>query len=432
MGTTTTNTETMTTNSAMKPAIASLIGTAIEWYDYFIYGLAAAFVFGPLFFPEFSSTAGTMAAFATFAVGFLARPLGGIVMGHFGDRIGRKSMLVTSLMIMGVSTTCIGLLPTYDTIGVWAPILLVCLRFLQGFGVGGEWSGAVLMAVEHAPKGRKSLFGSFPQMGVPAGLILANLVYLCVTKTLSEDAFTSWGWRLPFLASAVLVTVGLVMRLKLEESPVFERVVKADEQQRMPIISVLRSHWRTVILIAGAFVGINAVAYIFMAYLLNYSTKILGFDRNLILTFNLIASVVWFAVTPYAAHLSDRFGNRKVLLLGSVSLTILAIALFPLINTEVTVVILFAMVAVALGMGIVYGPMAGLFSSLFPPPIRYSGTSLGYQVGSILGGGIAPTIATGLYAQWGSSTPITVYLGFVTVLSLLCLGVLVRPSHQTW
>jgi len=416
----------------LRPAAASLIGTAIEWYDYFIYGLAAATVLGPLFFPEISSTAGTMAAFATFSVGFIARPLGGIVMGHFGDRVGRKSMLVTSLVVMGVSTTCIGLLPTYESIGVWAPILLVALRFIQGFGVGGEWSGAVLMAVEHAPVSRKSLFGSFPQMGVPAGLILANLVYLAVSGAVDDEAFTDWAWRVPFLASAVLMIVGLVMRLTIEESPAFDQVISNQEQQRLPIASVLNNHWRSVVLVAGAFIGINAVAYVFMVYLLNYSTKILEVDRNHMLAFSMIASILWLVATPCASILSDRYGNRRVLVVGSLLLCVSAITLFPLVNSTSHALIIGAMTFVALGMGAVYGPMAALFSSMFPASLRYSGTSLGYQVGSVLGGGIAPTVASGVYAIWGSSVPITVYLAAVTILSLVCLSIMMRPSRPTW
>uniref|UniRef100_UPI0037C61B72 MFS transporter n=1 Tax=Rhodococcus opacus TaxID=37919 RepID=UPI0037C61B72 len=238
-------------------------------------------MFGPLFFPSFSSIAGTLAAFATFSVGFIARPSGGVVMGHFGDRIGRKSMLVLSLMLMGGATVGIGLLPTYATIGVWAPILLVTLRFVQGIGDGGEWGGAVLMAVEHAPANRKGFYGSFPQMGVPGGLILANLVFLGVSTSLSEEAFLSWGWRVPFLASAVTVLMGLVIRFTITESPDFEKVKSTHRDQRLPIVTVLRENLREVLLAAGAFIGINTVGYIFMAYLLSYSTKVLGMSKTL-------------------------------------------------------------------------------------------------------------------------------------------------------
>ncbi|MET8830213.1 MFS transporter [Streptomyces sp. NPDC004610] len=410
----------------LRVATASFIGTAIEWYDYFIYGLAAAIVFGPLFFPSVSPAAGTLASFATYSVGFLARPVGGIVMGHFGDRVGRKSMLVISLLTMGVATVGIGLLPTYATIGVWAPVLLVVLRFVQGIGVGGEWGGAVLMAVEHAPERRKSFYGSFPQMGVPGGLILANLVFLALTTNLSSEAFLSWGWRVPFLASAVMVIAGLVIRLTVTESPDFERVKREKAELRMPFVTVLREHWREVCLSAGAFIGINALGYVFMAYLLAYTTTVLELSRNLILTFTLIASVVWLAVIPWAAALTDRHGRRPVLLTGSIGLVGCAALLFPVVDTGEPALVLTALLVTAFFMGVVYGPIAELFSGLFKAEVRYSGASLGYQLGSILGGGIAPTVATALYSQWSSSTPITLYLVGVTLLSLLSVVLVTR------
>lgn len=410
----------------LRVATASFIGTAIEWYDYFIYGMAAAIAFGPLFFPSVSPAAGTLASFATYSVGFLARPLGGIVMGHFGDRVGRKSMLVISLLTMGFATVGIGLLPTYDTIGVWAPILLVTLRFIQGIGVGGEWGGAVLMAVEHAPERKKTFYGSFPQMGVPGGLIIANLVFLGLTTNLSDEAFLDWGWRVPFLASAVMVVAGLVIRLTISESHEFKAVRRSSSEHRMPFIAVLREHWREVLLSAGAFIGINAVGYIFMSYLLSYSTAVLGLSRNLILTFTLIASGVWLAVIPWASALSDRHGRREVLTVGSIGLVGCAAALFPLINTADSALILLALLATAVFMGIVYGPIAALFSGLYRAEIRYSGASLGYQLGSILGGGIAPTVATALYNNWASTTPITLYLTGVTLLSLGCVWLITR------
>ncbi|MEU9883342.1 MFS transporter [Streptomyces phaeochromogenes] len=412
----------------MRVATASFIGTAIEWYDYFIYGMAAAIAFGPLFFPSVSPAAGTLAAFATYSVGFAARPIGGIIMGHFGDRVGRKSMLVISLLTMGLATVGIGLLPTYETVGVWAPVLLVTLRFVQGLGVGGEWGGAVLMAVEHAPDRKKAFYGSFPQMGVPGGLIVANLVFLALTNNLSNDAFLAWGWRVPFLASAVMVVAGLVIRLTITESPEFQEVKKADSEQRMPIVTVLRESWKEVLLSAGAFIGINAVGYIFMAYLLSYTTAVLGLSRNLILTFTLIASMVWLAVIPWASALSDRHGRRKVLMVGSTGLVGSTLLLFPMINTADSALILIALLITAVFMGIVYGPIAALFSELFKAEVRYSGASLGYQLGSILGGGIAPTVATGLYTSWQSTVPISLYLTGVTLISLACVWLVTRRT----
>ncbi|MFJ6656368.1 MFS transporter [Streptomyces sp. NPDC091377] len=412
----------------LRVATASFIGTAIEWYDYFIYGMAAAIAFGPLFFPSVSPAAGTLAAFATYSVGFAARPIGGIIMGHFGDRVGRKSMLVLSLLTMGLATVGIGLLPTYETIGVWAPVLLVTLRFIQGLGVGGEWGGAVLMAVEHAPDRKKAFYGSFPQMGVPGGLIVANLVFLALTNNLSNEAFLDWGWRIPFLASAVMVVAGLVIRLTLSESPEFQEVKKTDSGQRMPLVTVVRDSWKEVLLSAGAFIGINAVGYIFMAYLLSYTTAVLELSRNLILTFTLIASLVWLAVIPWASALSDRHGRRKVLMVGSVGLVGSTLLLFPMINTADSALILIALLITAVFMGVVYGPIAALFSELFKAEVRYSGASLGYQIGSILGGGIAPTVATGLYNSWESTVPISLYLTGVTLVSLGCVWLVTRRT----
>jgi MFS transporter, MHS family, shikimate and dehydroshikimate transport protein len=288
-----------------KVALASLIGTTIEWYDFFIYGTAAALVFPALFFPEFSETAGTLAAFATFGVGFFARPVGGIVFGHFGDRVGRKTMLVLTLTIMGVATTLIGLLPTYAAIGVAAPLLLVVLRFAQGLGVGGEWGGAVLMAVEHSPAERRGFFGSWPQMGVPAGLILSNLIFLAVA-TLPEEQFLAWGWRIPFLLSIFLVGVGLFIRLRIMESPAFRRVQESNTEARMPIVDVVRTYSKQVLLAAGAFLVINAYFYILVSYLINYATAEAGMSNSTILTVVLIASVVSFFAMPLFAALSDR------------------------------------------------------------------------------------------------------------------------------
>jgi metabolite-proton symporter len=411
----------------LRVALASFVGTAVEWYDYFIYGTAAAIVFGPLFFPRFSATAGTMAAFASYAVGFLARPLGAVVMGHYGDRVGRKSMLVVSLLIIGLATTAIGLLPTYESIGVLAPTLLVTLRFLQGIGVGGEWGGAVLLAVEHAPANRKAFYGSFPQMGVPGGLILANLVFLGVSASLGPQAFLSWGWRVPFLASAVLVMIGLAIRFRLAESPDFQRVKDAGQRERMPLVAVLTRHPKEVLLAAGAFIGNNTVGYIFMAYLLSYGTSVLGLSRSLILTCTLIAALVWLVTIPWASALSDRHGRARVLLFGSAGLTVIALALFPLVDTRNPALMLAALVALAIVLGITYGPLAALLSELFPTSVRYSGASLGYQIGAILGGGIAPMVAAALYARWRSSVPIALYLGAVCLLSLACIALVARP-----
>ncbi|MFK0281334.1 MFS transporter [Streptomyces sp. NPDC090499] len=412
--------------SPLKVASASFVGTAVEWYDYFIYGMAAALVFGPQFFPDLSPATGTLAAFATYSVGFLARPLGGVVMGHFGDRVGRKSMLVTSLVLMGTATVGIGLLPTYDTVGVWAPVLLVTLRFVQGIGVGGEWGGAVLMAVEHAPKNKRGFYGSFPQMGVPGGLILANVVFLVVSNNLTDKAFEDWGWRVPFLASGLLVVVGLVIRISITESPEFAKVKDAGEVDRKPIVTVLRQHPVQVLLAAGSFMGNNTVGYIFMSYLLSYGTTELGLSRTLMLTVTLVGAMAWLAIIPWASALSDRHGRRRVLLLGSGGLAVWTAVLFPLVDTASPALVLIGILGTAVFLGITYGPVAVLFSDLFSAKVRYSGASLGYQIGSILGGGVAPTLATALYAASDSSAPVTAYLVVVSLVSLVCLAVVTR------
>lgn len=404
--------------SPLKVAVASFIGTAIEWYDYFIYGMAAGLIFGKIFFPSFSPLAGTLAAFATFSIGFVARPLGGIVMGHFGDRVGRKSMLVGSLLLMGCATAGVGILPTYDSIGIWAPVLLVTLRILQGVGVGGEWGGAVLMAVEHAPPHRRGFYGSFPQMGVPAGLILANVAFLSMSATLTPNAFATWGWRVPFLASGALVLVGLLIRLKVTESPDFEKLKDTDTRAEKPILLTLRTSSRQVMLAAFAMFGNSTMAYMFITYVLSYTNGILDMDRNMVMLVTLVASLVYLAAIPYSSVLSDRYGRRKVLLIASISLFASAATLFPLLDTRNPAMLILAMTMLGGFIGAGYGPMGAYIAELFEPRIRYTGASLGYQIGVLIGGGLAPTIATALYTEWKSSTPITLYLVGMTLISL--------------
>ncbi len=402
-----------------KVAGASLIGTTIEWYDFFIYGTAAALVFPALFFPEFSETAGTLAAFATFGVGFFARPVGGIIFGHFGDRIGRKTMLVLTLTIMGVATTLIGLMPTYAAIGVAAPLLLVVLRFCQGLGVGGEWGGAVLMAVEHSPAEKRGFFGSWPQMGVPAGLILSNLIFLAVSS-LPEEQFLAWGWRIPFLLSIVLVAVGLFIRLRIMESPAFRRVQETQTEARMPIVDVVRTYPKQVLLAAGAFLVINAYFYILVSYLINYATAEAGMSNSAILTVVLISSVVSFFAMPLFAALSDRVGRRPIYLLGVVGMGISAFFLFWATDTASFWLVLLAHIFGLGALSVSYGPQAAFYAEMFGTRVRYSGISLGYQGGSIFGGALAPFIATWLFASTGTSTSIAVYVAALAVLSFVC------------
>jgi len=412
------------TQSVKKVAAASFIGTTIEWYDFFLYGTAAALVFGELFFPEAEPLVGTLLAFSTYAVGFVARPVGGIVFGHYGDRIGRKSMLVLSLMIMGVATFLIGVLPTYASIGIVAPMVLVVLRFAQGIGVGGEWGGAVLMSVEHAPKGRRGFFGAWPQMGVPAGLLLSTTVFAIVQAITSEAAFMSWGWRVPFLASAVLVAVGLFIRLKLMESPAFERVKETKTEARRPIVDVVRKYPREVLVAMGMRVAENGCFYILTVFVLAYGEDELGLGKGTMLTGVIIAAAIGLFTVPLWGALSDRVGRRPLYLAGAVITTLWAFPLFGLIDTQTPVLIwLSIVVGVNLGHDLMYGPQAAYFSELFGTRVRYSGASLGYQLASVFAGGFAPLVATALLAAGGGSpTLVALYMmamGLISVVATL-------------
>ncbi|MGV9744164.1 MFS transporter [Rhodococcus zopfii] len=419
-----------TAATARKAAVGSFVGTAIEWYDFFIYGTAAALVLGPQFFPGTSDLAGTLAAFATLAVGFVARPIGGVVMGHFGDRVGRKSMLVTSLLLMGFATVTIGLLPNYAAIGVAAPILLVVLRFVQGLGVGGEWGGAVLVATENAPAGKRGLYGAAPQIGVPAGVLLANLVFLPLSIFMDEATFDSWGWRVPFLLSAVLVGVAMWIRLGLEESDEFRKSKdeSADTAAKLPIVEVLTKHWKTVLLAGGTFIATNGIAYAYMVYVLKYGEKELGFSQTTMLTLLIASCPFWMAGMAFSAWRSDLVGRRTVYIRSSAALVIAAALFFPLMDTATLPVMFLAMAGLGFTLGCCVGPQSALFSELFPPAVRYSGASLGYQIGAILGGGLAPMIATTLFAKTGTSWSITGYFVLIALISLVSILVLRVPS----
>jgi metabolite-proton symporter len=414
--------------AARRVALASAIGTTIEWYDFFIYGTAAALVFGPQFFPSASALAGTLAAFATFAVGFAARPLGGIVMGHFGDRIGRKSMLVWSLMLMGGATFCIGLLPTYAQVGAWAPLLLVLLRFAQGFALGGEWAGAVLMSVEHAPQARRGLFGSFVALGLPLGIILSNLVFLLVTSIATEAQFTRWAWRIPFLASAAMVAVGLFVRLRVEESPLFARLQRAGTELRTPLVDLIRQEARTVLLATGSYVGIGGLGYLVIVYFVSYANRVLGLPLPTVLGLVLAAAVVLAASIVAFGSWSDRLGRRRVMGWGCAALVAWSFVFFPLVDTG-------SIPAIALGIGVMMtlqgaylGPQPAVFAELFDTGVRYSGASLSLQLGTILGGGLAPFVATALQGAAGASWPVTIYAVVLATVSLVC----VRGLGETY
>jgi MHS family shikimate/dehydroshikimate transporter-like MFS transporter len=382
--------------SLRRVVLASFIGTAVEWYDFFLYNTAAALVFDKLFFPSLAPANATLAAFATYSVGFFARPLGGVIFGHFGDRLGRKSMLVITLMMMGISTFLVGLVPTYESIGAGAPLLLVILRFVQGFGVGGEWGGAVLMAAEHSPQRNRGLSASWAQAGVPAGLILANGVFAACSR-LTGDQFIAWGWRIPFLLGIGLVGVGLFIRLKVLETPAFSKVRETSSLARIPILEVLRTHPRNVVLAMGARFAENVSFYVFTAWILTYVTVQLGLPKNVALQGLLAASAVEFLTIPAFGALSDRLGRRPVYMMGAVLTGLLAFPFFWLVDLRsVPVIWLSLMVVLGVAHAAMYGPQAAFFSELFGANVRYSGASLGYQLSSALAGGLAPIIAGGL------------------------------------
>ena len=409
------------TQSIWQVVVASFIGTTIEWYDFFLYGTAAALIFGRLFFPYADPLLGTLAAFGTYGVGFVARPLGGLVFGHFGDRIGRKTMLVISLLMMGLATFLIGLVPTYESIGIWAAVLLVVLRLIQGFGVGGEWGGAVLLAVEHAPRGRRGFFGSWAQMGVPMGLLLSTVVFDLFVARLPEEQFLSWGWRAPFLVSIVLVAVGLFVRLKIMETPAFRQVQETHTEARMPIVDVVRQHPKNVLLAMGMRMAENGIFYVLTVFVLTYITQQLGLPRSTALTGVIIAAIISLFSTPAFGILSDRLGRRRVYLFGAVFSLLFSFPFFWLLDTKTSVVIWLAIVVgLVLGHDPMYGPQAAYFSELFGTRLRYSGASIGYQLASVLAGALSPIIATSLLAWADHFWPVAAYtavLSLITVVS---------------
>ncbi|MBA4187642.1 MAG: MFS transporter [Planctomycetaceae bacterium] len=413
-----------TPTSIARVVAASFIGTAIEWYDFFLYGTAAALVFNKLFFPEIDPVSGTMAAFGTYAVGFLARPLGGIVFGHYGDRVGRKSALVITLMIVGLSTFAIGLLPTYDMVGVWAPLLLVALRFVQGLGVGGEWGGAVLMVVERGNPRWRGFSASWVQAGAPVGLLLATGAFGLVSL-LPADQFLAWGWRIPFLLGILLTGVGLFLRLKILESPLFAQALAAKPPEGLPLFEVLRKHPRNVMLAMGARVAENGFYYFFTVFCLSYGTQYLGMSRGVLIDGVLLGAVAHLIATPLFGALSDRVGRKPVYLGGALFLAAFTFPFFYLVQTREAEWVWLAIIIGMVGHAAMYGPQAAFLSELFGTRVRYTGASLGYQLAAPLSGGIAPLVAIALL-RWsgGDSWPVAVYLvgmAMVTVIAV-CLA----------
>ncbi|KAA5831326.1 MHS family MFS transporter [Saccharopolyspora hirsuta] len=412
-----------------KLLVAALIASSIEWYDFFIYATAAALVFGHLFFPGASPLIGVLLSFATFWAGFIARPIGGLVFGHLGDKIGRKPAVVTCLIMMGAATFLIGVLPGAATIGVAAPILLVALRFLQGIAVGGQWGGIVLLLTENAGGGRRGMAGTFGQMGVPLGVILGNVVFLAVGALMSPESFQDWGWRIPFLASAVLAPVVLFIQLKIEDTPVFrelqERKEERDQQVvRAPLVEVLRTRKRTVLLGAGLLFATNSIFYVSISGLLDYGTRELGMPRQSLLAISLVSSLVGVFVIFLSGALSDRWGRRPLILVGAGLLAVWAFPFFWLVDTATVLGVAVAATVGSIGSSLTYGPLAAYLSELFEPRVRYSGASLAYQLAAILVSGGTPFIMTALLAATGSSASVSAYLllmGLCTLASALLL-----------
>jgi metabolite-proton symporter len=407
------------TSSIRQVVLASFVGTTIEWYDFFLYGTAAALVFNKLFFPNADPLVGTLSSYGTFAVGFVARPLGGAIFGHYGDRVGRKAMLVYSLLLMGVATALIGVIPTYASIGGWAPVLLTVVRFAQGIGVGGEWGGAVLMAVEHSGGGRRGFHGSWPQMGVPAGSLLSTGVFALFSSVLDERQFLAWGWRIPFLLSTVLIAVGLFIRLRLLESPSFERLKETRREVRQPLVEVVRQNPRGLLIGMGMRVAQAAIYYIYTVFVLSYGERTLGYPRSTMLGGVAVAAALGLFTIPGWAHLSDRIGRRRVYLAGAVISLLYAFPFFWLLDAGSAALVWLALVlGLNLGHDLMYGPQAAYFSELFATHVRYTGASLVYQLASVASGGVAPLIATWLLARQGSGA-VAAYMALMCAITVV-------------
>jgi MFS family permease len=399
--------------------LAAMAGTTIEWFDFFIYAICAGLVFASQYFAALGSDA-LILSFATIGISFFFRPIGAIVAGHLGDRIGRRAMLIVTLLLMGVSTVLIGLVPTTATIGVSAPIILVLLRILQGLSAGGEWGGAALLAVEHAPADRRGLYGAFPQIGVPIGLLLANGVLALVAALTTPEQFLAWGWRIPFLASVVLIVVGVFIRTKVAESPVFEEVRQSKAQSSMPLVPLFKHHWHLVVAGALLFSANNAVGYMTTGgYVQSYATRTLQLDRSTVLLAVMISAVGWLISTLAGGWLSDRYGRIRVYQIGFVIQLAWMFPFFALVNTRDVGLLVLALVLFSVGLGFTYGPQAALYAELYPTRVRYSGAAISYAFGAVLGGAFAPTIAEALQSSTGTVYSVGVYLAVMTAIGLV-------------
>ena len=415
-----------TESNIKKVALTSLSGTSIEWYDFFLYGAAAGLVFPKLFFGEVDPTTALILSFLTFAAGFIARPVGGIIFGHFGDIVGRKKTLVIALMLMGVSSTMIGLLPTYETIGIAAPLLLTFLRFCQGIAIGGQWGGAMLLVTESAPSNRRGFYGAYAQAGAPVGVILANIAFISVSALTTEEDFLSWGWRIPFLISFVLVLISMYIQLRLEDTKAFKELeaTKSQDQDNRrqikssPILEALRRYPGRISLAAGAFLSIQVTFYILVAFILAYGVQTTELSRNDILMAVLIGSALMVPTQFVFSDYSDKHGRKGIFMTGAVLTALWSFALFPLIDTGNFYLVIVGVTGGLVFLGMMYGPQAAFFAELFSTEVRYSGASLGYQIGAIIGGSFAPTIATLLWKNYDIFW-VSAYIAFASLLSLI-------------
>lgn len=411
--------------------IASLVGSSIEWFDYFLYGTVAALVFNQLFFVTEDPTVGLLLAYASFALAFFIRPFGGIIFSHIGDRIGRKKTLVLTLSLMGVATFGMGLLPTYQAIGVWAPILLITLRLVQGLGIGGEWGGALLLAVEYAPPEKRGLYGSIPQMGVTIGMFMGTIALWLMTM-LPEASFMTWGWRVPFILSALLVIFGLWIRKGIDETPEFKKVQESGDIPKLPIVDTLKYHWREVLIAIGAKVVETAPFYIFSTFVVSYATTNLEFTRTSTLTAVMIATVVTTILIPVMGNLSDKVGRKKLYVAGTVAMALFAFPYFWMLQQGSVAILI---IATVIGLGIIWAPITAvlgtMFSEIFDAKIRYTGISLGYQIGAAVAGGTAPLVATALLVRFDNSyIPVAIYIIFTAIISLVAIWAVKDRSRQ--
>jgi metabolite-proton symporter len=410
-----------------KAVIASTIGTTIEWYDFFLYGTAAGLIFGKLYFPNQDPLTATLAAFGTYFIGFVGRPIGAAIFGHYGDRIGRKATLIATLLCMGIATFLIAFVPTYESIGIWGAVILTVLRMLQGIGVGGEWGGSVLLAMEWSRHhGQRGLVASWPQFGVPCGLFLANLAVL-VFSQMSGDQFAAWGWRIPFALSIILVGIGLWIRLGILETPVFQQLLKENKIERAPVIAVIKMQPMQIILSALLRMSEQAPFYIFTAFIFAYAVGTLHMSRDLILTAVLVASCVSFITIPLSGHISDRIGRRKMYLIGALTTGLFGFLYFGMVDTAIPSLVFIAIVLSLIPHDMQYGPQAALIAEAFTPRLRYSGASLGYQLASVIAGGPAPLIATALFAAYHSGYAISIYIAACAVVTLISAAFM--PDH---